>query len=137
MADFLCFPRKVLAALARGIGLGLEGQVRVVACRHGAARHGRCAVCGLPCEPAGHGHLLRDGERALGDVCLWCLDGGPLKAAARLRRRAAGARQVMERWRLCLHAWGWTGLHRLLLEYAAYLDALAGRVERSDAWGAR
>jgi hypothetical protein len=59
-----------------------------------------------------------------------------LQAAARLRRRAAGARQVMERWRVCLLAWGWTGLHRLLLEYAAYLDGLAGRLERSDAWEA-
>ena len=72
--------------------------------------------------------------RAHGRVCLECVAGGPLRAAGRLRRRAARLRLLLERCDAGLRSWGWTGLHQLLADCAAALDDLAGRVEQSGTW---
>jgi hypothetical protein len=111
-----------------GTGAGL------VASDHGTVQTGRCAVCGWPYESVGRGHMLCDGGRTRGLVCLVCVEGGPLRAADRLRRRAARLRLLLERWDAGLSAWGWTGLYQILAESAASLDDLAGRVEQSRAW---
>ena len=107
---------------------------RLVVRQDSLIRSGLCAVCGRPYESVGRGHLLCDGDRTWGHVCLWCAEGGPRRAARRLRQRAARLRRLRERCRVCLRAWGWTGLHQLLADCAAHLDDLAGRVEQSGAW---
>jgi hypothetical protein len=61
-------------------------------------------------------------------MCLWCAEGGLPQAIRDLRRRADRARRLAERFRPCLHAWGWTGLHRLLHESAAVLEGRADRL---------
>jgi hypothetical protein len=114
----------------------MSGEVGLVASPHGTIRKGRCAICRRPYESVGRGHLLLDGGVARGQVCLWCLEDGRSRAAELLRRRAARVRLLLDRFHHGLRAWGWAGLHRLLAEYAANLDRLAARAEKSGAWTA-
>jgi hypothetical protein len=112
----------------------MSGRVHLVAGYHGTVRHGRCLFCRGPYESVGSGWLLRGRGLPEGQVCLWCAEAGPGRAALHLRRRAARSRRLAERCRPCLWAWGWTGLHRLLHEYAGALDDLADRLAGRDVW---
>ena len=112
----------------------MSAGVRLVACEHGTVQHGRCAVCRRPYESVGGGWVLHDGSLRRDYVCLGCFEAGPAGAALTLRRRADRVRRAAERCRPCLRAWGWTGLHRLLHEYAAALDDLADRLAGRDVW---
>ena len=112
----------------------MRGQFHLVSRGHGTVRHGRCLLCRRPYESVGSGWLLESRGLAEGQVCLWCAEGGPGRAALLLRHRAARSRRLAERCRPCLRAWGWTGLHRLLYEYAAALDDLADRLAGQGVW---
>lgn len=94
----------------------------------------RCALCGSLCEVIPTRWVLQDHDGRRAYICVRCVEGGPPQAARELRRRAARARRLAERCRPFLYAWGWTGLHRLLHEYAAALDGQAERVARLPGW---
>jgi hypothetical protein len=108
--------------------------MQLVACEHGTVRHGRCALCRGPYESVGRGWMLRGWGLPREQVCLACREAGPRGAALALRRRAERARRLAERCDAWLWAWGWTGLHRVLYDYAGALDGLADRLARLAAW---
>lgn len=108
--------------------------MRVITTTHGKVLHGRCVLCRKLYESVGSGWVLSITRGPEDYVCLQCVEYGPRRAARILRARAARVRRLAIACNPCLRAWGWTGLHRLLLEHAAALDALAGRFAERDRW---
>ena len=102
---------------------------------HGKVRHGRCALCARPYESVGSGWALHCGGRR-GYVCVQCLERGPRRATARLRRRAARNRAIGR------HLYGVSpsplgeAVSHECLRFADFLDAVADQTAYLDTWPA-
>src|SRR5271156_456655 len=84
-----------------------------------------CCLCARPCELVSVRISLSDREGSRGYVCQECLEAGPQKAAARVRRRAAQTRFLMRQGRKLfpprLRHW----VPDIICDYADQLDTLA------------
>jgi len=93
-----------------------------------------CCLCARPCELVTVRISLCDDDASRGYVCQECLEAGPRRAAARVRRRARETRSLVRRGRRFfpprLRQW----IPEIICDYANYLETLAGRVEKMTSW---